>query len=219
MVSRERSCDFFLTLSQPLLRLGFVKDLAQVLLAFSRFILAFSPSSLSYSPPIGLPPCHSLPQFRSHSHWFASLCLSTPPPVIGALSLSKPQLRWTTPWAPNPRSIVAAHPQGETFQLVVNLKPPILPPPEPPPIGFRLNPLSTNELLVTDCVLRRRPPKPPWLNWAWFKLASMVFVNMSQQRFVLLVKKGLTEPLGVVNTNTCMQPLPVSPFFQPGVQF
>jgi hypothetical protein len=47
----------------------------------------------------------------------------------------------------------------------------------------------------------------------------MVFVNMSQQRFVLLVKKGLTEPLGVVNTNTCMQPLPVSPFFQPGVQF
>jgi hypothetical protein len=35
---------------------------------------------------------------------------------------------------------------------VVNLKPPILPPPEPPPTGFCLNHFSTDELLAIDCV-------------------------------------------------------------------
>jgi hypothetical protein len=85
---------------------------------------------------------------------------------------------------------------------MVNLKPPILPPPEPPPTGFCLNHLSTDELLVTDCVLRRPPPKPPWLYLAWFKLAWMVFVKMSQQRLVFLGKKGLIESLGDVDFNT-----------------
>jgi hypothetical protein len=39
--------------------------------------------------------------------------------------------------------------------------------------------------------------------WAWFKFAWMVFVKMSQQRLVFLVKKGLTDQLAAVDTNTC----------------
>ncbi|MCH97503.1 hypothetical protein A2U01_0018498, partial [Trifolium medium] len=41
------------------------------------------------------------------------------------------------------------------------------------------------------------------MDWAWFKLAWMVFVVMPQQRFVFLEKKGVADPLGVADTNTC----------------
>jgi hypothetical protein len=85
---------------------------------------------------------------------------------------------------------------------VVNLKPPILPPPEPPPTGFCLNHFSTDELLAIDCVFRP-PPKPPWLYWACFHLAWMVFAEMPQQRFKFLDKKGLVGSLGVADTNIC----------------
>ncbi|MCI40009.1 hypothetical protein A2U01_0061241, partial [Trifolium medium] len=118
-------------------------------------------------------------------------CPSFPSTIHRALSLSKRQSLWTTPWVPNLRSDSATHHQVEkTFQLAVNLKPSILPPPEPPPTGFCLNPFSTDELLATDCVSLRPPPKPPWLYWAWYKIAWMVFVVMPQQRSVFLDKKG-----------------------------
>jgi hypothetical protein len=86
----------------------------------------------------------------------------------------------------------------------MNLKPPILPPPEPPPTGFCLNPFSIDELLAIDCGSCRPPPKPPWLYWACFYLAWMVFVEMPQQRFMFLDKKGLAGLLGVVDTNICI---------------
>jgi hypothetical protein len=49
----------------------------------------------------------------------------------------------------------------------------------------------------------RPPPKPPWLYWACFHLAWMVFAEMPQQRFKFLDKKGLVGSRGVVDTNIC----------------
>jgi hypothetical protein len=86
---------------------------------------------------------------------------------------------------------------------VVNLKPPILPPPEPPPTGLYLNLFSTDEPIAIGCVSCHPQPKPPWLYLTCFKLAWMVFVDMSLHRFVFLDKKGLARSLGVVDANTC----------------
>ncbi|KAK2388040.1 hypothetical protein QL285_061760 [Trifolium repens] len=113
-------------------------------------------------------------------------------PVLGVLSLAKRPLLLTSPWAPNFR-----------YDSAVNLKPPILPSLEPPPTCLCLNPFSTDELVAASCVSHRPPPKPPWLYWVSFKLAWKVFVDMSQQRFVFLEKKGLVGSLGVVDTNIC----------------
>ncbi|GAU24409.1 hypothetical protein TSUD_391180 [Trifolium subterraneum] len=205
MFSRERSCDFSLIVSQPLLRLGFDGDLVLCSPGFlqvhpgylSKFSWPLTPDRVS-------PLCPSAPPVRFLYHRLAHLCPSSPPLGYCALSLSKRQSLLTTPWVPNLRSNSATHHQDEkTSQLVVNLKPPTLPPPEPPPTGFCLNLFSNDELLVTDCVLCRPPPKPPWLYWAWFKLAWVVFVDMPQQRFVFMEKKSLAVPLGVVDTNSC----------------
>ncbi|KAK2369399.1 hypothetical protein QL285_082537 [Trifolium repens] len=84
MVSRERSCDFSLTLSQPLLRLGFVGDLAPGSPGFLQVHPGFfSKFSWLLTSNRVLPPCPSSPQFRAHRHRFASHFLSTPPLVIG----------------------------------------------------------------------------------------------------------------------------------------
>ncbi|WJX82055.1 hypothetical protein P8452_64863 [Trifolium repens] len=84
MFSRERSCDFSLTLSQPLLRLGFVGDLAPGTPGFLQVHPGFfSKFSWLLTSNRILSPCLSSPQIRSHRHWFASHFLSTPPLVIG----------------------------------------------------------------------------------------------------------------------------------------
>ncbi|WJX88218.1 hypothetical protein P8452_70328 [Trifolium repens] len=115
------------------------------------------------------PMCSSFPLVRLLNHRFATMRHSSPPLVHCALSLSKRQSLWTTPWVLNFISASATHHQVEkTFQLAMNMKPPILPPPESPPTGFCLNPFSTDELLAIDCGSLRPPPKPPWLYWACF---------------------------------------------------
>jgi hypothetical protein len=116
---------------------------------------------------------------------------SFPMTVLGVVSLAKRPLLLTSPWAPNLISDSA-----------VNLKPPILPPPEPPPTGLFLNSSSTDELVAAGCISCRPPPKPPWLYWVCFKLAWKVFVDMSQQRFVSL-DKDLAGSLGIVDNNIC----------------
>ncbi|GAU14653.1 hypothetical protein TSUD_97170 [Trifolium subterraneum] len=99
------------------------------------------------------PLCPSVPPVRFLYHRLAYLRPSSPPLGYCALSLSKSQSLLTTPWVPNIISNSATHHQDEkTSQLVVNLKPSTLQPPEPPPVGFCLNHFSTDELLVTDCV-------------------------------------------------------------------
>ncbi|KAK2407952.1 hypothetical protein QL285_043506 [Trifolium repens] len=204
MFSRERSSDFSLSFSQPLLRLGFDGDLLPGSPGFLQVYPGFlSKSSWLFTSDKVLPQCSSLLSACLHDHRFATLHPSSPPPVHCALSLSKRKSLWTTPWVSNLRSVSATYHQVEkTFQLVVNLKPPILPPPEPPPTGFCLNLFSIDELLAIDCVFRP-PPKPPWLYWACFHLAWMVFAEMPQQRFKFLDKKGLVGSLGVVDTNIC----------------
>ncbi|GAU47380.1 hypothetical protein TSUD_83130 [Trifolium subterraneum] len=100
--------------------------------------------------------CPSFPPIRFLYHRFAPLRPSSPPLGFCALSLSKKPSLLTTPWIPNLRFDSATHHQDEkTSQLMVNLKPPTLPPLEPPPTGFCLNHFSTDELLVTDCVFCR----------------------------------------------------------------
>jgi hypothetical protein len=108
---------------------------------------------------------------------------------------------------------------SECFQICGHVK---RPPPEPPPMEkmkllssyvcicvFLFTDLPTDLYLcfkfavIVFAFVFCHPPRPPWLYWIYFKGALMVFDDMSQQEFVLLVKKSLTGPFGIVNTNSC----------------
>ncbi|MCI35804.1 hypothetical protein A2U01_0057025, partial [Trifolium medium] len=82
MFSRERSCDFSRTVSQPLLRLGFDGDLAPSSPGFLQVHPGYlSKSSWLLTQDRVSPPSPSFLPFRFLYHRFAPLCPSFPPPV------------------------------------------------------------------------------------------------------------------------------------------